>query len=205
MDPSVKHVTENKSIIYVLRLQCQKYYVGKTDKSVEERFIEHMTGSGSKWTEKYEPLEILESHPSNDDYDEDKCTLEMMGRYGIDNVRGGSFVTLELSKEQMEVISKMIKSAEGRCFRCGSDRHFIKDCPHFQNKVLNMTENKQTAPRYQNEVPNERKVFHLNNMPSRFSRISREDNIRCHQCGRLGHIRPECYAKTDIYGNPLFS
>ncbi len=38
--------------IYVLELQGKKYYVGKTNHTFQ-RFNQHKTGSGAKWTQKH--------------------------------------------------------------------------------------------------------------------------------------------------------
>ena len=83
--------------IYVLQLEKGKYYVGKT-KNPYFRFENHFYSSGSEWVILYKPIRILELIADCDDYDEDKYTLIYMDKYGIDNVRGGSFTTIELDK-----------------------------------------------------------------------------------------------------------
>jgi hypothetical protein len=47
---------------------------------------------------KYKPIELIELLPNCDDYDEDKHTIKYMDKYGIDTVRGGSFVLIQLDK-----------------------------------------------------------------------------------------------------------
>ena len=42
------------------------------------------------------------------DYDEDKYTLKYMNKYGINNVRGGSFCELYLSEENQKNIKKIL-------------------------------------------------------------------------------------------------
>ena len=63
-------------------------------------------------------------------FEEDMKTLEMMKKYGIDNVRGGSFSNIQLSNCEMSIINKMINTAEDKCFICGSNTHFESVCPH---------------------------------------------------------------------------
>ena len=45
--------------IYILKLNNSKYYVGKTNRSVNERYQEHLEGIGSLWTKIYKPLSVV--------------------------------------------------------------------------------------------------------------------------------------------------
>ena len=63
--------------IYVLQLDQGKYYVGKTTNHVF-RLEKHFSSSGSAWTKKYKPINVLELIPDCDHYDEDKHTLKYM-------------------------------------------------------------------------------------------------------------------------------
>lgn len=76
---------------------------------------------------KYAQLKIVETISDCDGYDEDKYVLKYMERYGMENVRGGSFSQIKLTDEQKRCIKRMIKGAEDRCFRCRKMGHFIKD------------------------------------------------------------------------------
>jgi hypothetical protein len=51
-----------------------------------------------------------------------------MAKYGIDKVRGGSYVTKDLSDEEYNLLTKEIWAATNACIRCGRNNHFIKDC-----------------------------------------------------------------------------
>ena len=70
--------------IYVLELENNKYYIGKTD-NPQFRLESHFNSNGAAWTKKYKPINIIELIPNCDDYDEDKYTLKYMEKYGIDN------------------------------------------------------------------------------------------------------------------------
>jgi hypothetical protein len=114
-------------MIYVLQLQNGKYYIGKSN-NVRKRIQEHKVGDGAEWTKIHKVLNIVEYIDSSDNYDEDKYTLKYMKKYGIDNVRGGSFCSLVLNNSEIETITKMNNSSENRCFECGKTGHYAKDC-----------------------------------------------------------------------------
>lgn len=114
--------------IYVLELTGGKFYVGKTN-NPNMRVANHFEMSGSAWTRKYKPERIFELIPNCDNFDEDKYTLKYMGKYGINNVRGGSFCEIILSEEQISIITIMISSSTDKCFVCGQPGHFANSCP----------------------------------------------------------------------------
>src|SRR5271169_6557593 len=99
------------STIYVLRLKGGKYYIGKTDKDVEVRFQEHVRGNGSAWTRQFQPINIIEHRKMVSVLDEDTVTKEYMLNYGIENVRGGSYVQLQLDGYQMDALLSEFRMA----------------------------------------------------------------------------------------------
>lgn len=68
--------------IYILKLKNNKYYVGKSQ-DPERRFIEHLSGSGSAWTQLHHPIEIIEIIQNVDDFEEDKQVKKLMSLHGI--------------------------------------------------------------------------------------------------------------------------
>ena len=92
--------------IYILRLDGDKYYIGGSnfpDYSIEN----HFNGKGVHWTMKYEPLNVVEIVQGRKNEDIDKYTLEYMNRYGINNVRGGTFSNVILTNYQMNIINQL--------------------------------------------------------------------------------------------------
>ena len=113
--------------IYILRLEGGRYYIGKTD-NLERRKQQHINGTASAWTKKYKPIGVEKIIPNVSSFDEDKYTKEYMNTYGIDKVRGGSYVQMELSEAQKDSIKLEIRGATDKCTRCGREGHFVKDC-----------------------------------------------------------------------------
>jgi len=113
--------------IYAIQCENNKWYIGKSS-NCSRRFNEHMSGNGSFWTKKYKPINIIVLKESTGMFDEDNTVLEYMINYGIDNVRGGSFTTMELSDSQREQLTKQIATATNACFYCQSKKHFASEC-----------------------------------------------------------------------------
>jgi hypothetical protein len=120
--------------IYVLKCANDKYYVGKST-NLTIRLEDHFDGSGSTWTTIYKPISVIATYPNSDSYDEDKYTIMYMEKFGIANVRGGTFSRVTLESMEMTIISKMIKGANNKCFNCGSNSHFVKDCTKTTTKL----------------------------------------------------------------------
>ncbi len=113
--------------IYVLQLEKSKWYVGKTT-NPEFRLESHFNSNGSAWTSKFKPIKLHQLIPDCDDYDEDKYTMMYMDKYGINNVRGGTYVQIKLEDSVIKNLIKISRGTNDKCFLCGRVGHFVSDC-----------------------------------------------------------------------------
>jgi predicted GIY-YIG superfamily endonuclease len=113
--------------IYVLRLAGGNWYVGKTD-NFQKRMEEHVRGGGSAWTSIHKVLKVDKVVENASHFDEDRYVKEYMSKYGIDKVRGGSYVTEKLDSVAQTVLKREIHGATDCCTRCGRRNHFVSAC-----------------------------------------------------------------------------
>lgn len=133
---NIRGEKDQLSYVYILELEQEKYYVGKSASPLA-RTGEHLATTlyddkmfgGSGWTRMYLPIRIIEIIKSYDEFDEDIYTLKYMQKYGIDNVRGGSFCELNLPRENVVTLEKMLAGAGDKCYYCGMVGHFVNSCP----------------------------------------------------------------------------
>ena len=180
--------------IYILSLQGGNYYVGKST-NVYSRYQEHLDGNGCAWTKRFKPISLVKTLENVSPFEEDKITKEYMAKYGIDKVRGGSYIQTDLDAVQREALSREIRMAKDLCNRCGRDGHFVKDCYARTNMAGDAIG--AVAPNtYTNKLPRIQLVTKA---------VARESNNACYRCGRQGHYSPDCYASTHAMGYDLDS
>jgi len=140
--------------VYVLRCEGGKRYVGKAA-DIQKRFQEHKNGSGSAWTNKYKPLIIEQIYNSVSPFEEDKITKETMAKYGINNVRGGTYCSIKLSNIQRRSLEKEIRGAQDCCLICGDNTHFAKECNNRQDGDGSIGEDEEHDDEDDNDDDNE--------------------------------------------------
>ena len=200
--------------IYVLKLEGNKYYVGKTTNPAY-RLDDHFSEGGSVWTQKYKPISIHELRPDRPDTDEQIVTQEYMKKYGIDNVRGGPWCKISLTQPEKDMILQINKGNSDECYKCGSVGHFASQCSKkttYKPKIntcdrcgrTNHTADRCYATTDINGYDIETEEEYSDEEYSGEEYSSEEDDVVCYRCGRPGHTKPNCYASTHVRGFQLY-
>jgi predicted GIY-YIG superfamily endonuclease len=182
-----------KQKIYVIACKDNKYYVGQTSRDVDTRVLEHFARRGSAWTYCHPPMSIIETFDADDKMSEDIYTKKYMKKYGIDNVRGGSYCRVTLPKFQLQALHQEFHTIDNTCFDCGSSDHYVKDCPnrvcyhckepgHYANVCPLKTPTTDPIP-----ASEEVKCTWLESLVNFFL-----NDGKCAACGRFGHMAERC-------------
>jgi hypothetical protein len=201
--------------IYVLELEQNKLYVGKTQKPLSRigdhliaSIHEDITGcSGAAWTTMYKPKRIFRVIASYDEFDEDLYTLRYMKEKGIDNVRGGSFCELNLTNDNVSTISKMISGSGDKCYFCGESDHYINNCPQRKVRRNNVRRKRQTFTDRKN-IPKSRilKYYGATELIKNSS-VEIEDkpnNLNKDDCNNIEYFCSYCGKQLDSKQNLLY-
>jgi predicted GIY-YIG superfamily endonuclease len=213
--------------IYTLQLEQGKYYIGKTN-NPKFRLENHFNSNGSEWTKIYKPIKLLELIPNCDDYDENKFTEKYMDKYGINNVRGGSFVSIKLNKATKDILTQKSYGTNDKCFVCGKGGHFAKECEEDDCWETDSDEEYQEVwcceycdkefieekkceyhEKYCNSKNKKQKMYESDGNEDEDDNDEEdyeedddddENNNCCFRCGREGHYASTCYASKHIKG-----
>lgn len=172
------------SYIYILQLQHGCFYVGKSDNPYK-RLTQHKNGRGSAWTRLHKPIRMVKKRKMTSTLQEDQITEEWMKKKGIDKVRGGMYCQIELPDHVKETLATKLLHAKNACLRCGSSKHFVKQC------TVEEWECDQCS------------------FTGTYKQLTKHDCRRkrrsCARCGRDSHSESSCYAKTTVDGDSLDS
>jgi len=181
--------------IYILELEQNKYYIGKTT-NIAFRLKDHFESNGAAWTKKYKPIRLESIIADCDDFDEDKFTLKYMEKYGINNVRGGSFCEIKLSDANITTLNQIMNSVTDKCYICGDKEHFANECKK-ENDKCNCISSYYFPHRVKKCAIN--KAFETIDLF--YDEHKDIEKLKlCKRCGRNNHIQEKCFAKTHLKG-----
>lgn len=100
--------------VYILQLEHGKYFVGGSKDPVKA-MEEHREGLGGLWTQVHKPVRIIEQHPFQTEADVDNYTKLTMRKYGMENVRGGSWSDVRLTDASRHHLHKEFHDHSGEC------------------------------------------------------------------------------------------
>jgi hypothetical protein len=203
----------SKTKVYVLKLENDKYYVGRSN-NVDNRICQHFANNGPLFTKINKPISIEKIYDNCDDYDEDKYTKMYMNIYGIDNVRGGSYIFLQFPQEVRKMLEKEFKTANNQCFRCGRNSHYINNCYAKTDINGNLLNDVSKIVPTMYRISSNEMLIYKSKRPcvgcgSTSHKIDTCDQYInksvCYRCGREDHWKMTCIAEKDKNGYELES
>ena len=103
------------TILYVLKLRDNCYYVGTTQNLITNRVKMHLSGLATKWTRIHKPVALVKQincmNSINPRIQEDMHVKQLMLEHGIDNVRGGSCTKCQLGPVEMKALRRELWNA----------------------------------------------------------------------------------------------
>uniref|UniRef100_A0A6C0H8M4 GIY-YIG domain-containing protein n=1 Tax=viral metagenome TaxID=1070528 RepID=A0A6C0H8M4_9ZZZZ len=179
--------------IYILQLENNKYYIGKTLNP--EFILDTLSKDDSKdseWIQMNKPIRLHELIPKCEDYDEDLYTKIYMNKYGIDNVRGGQYKQIILNDATIKHLKHITNNNNKLYSDSCSSYNFTQNKIHKTNFACNRC--------YKRRHTDRNFIYNNNNIIDEQIDTNKQNNnkIICIRCNRKGHTEINCYAKTNI-------
>ena len=110
---------DNKTNIIVFNLESNKYYLDESN-NINKLFEKNIN-----WINKYNPISIITIIENINIKDIDKYVRSYMHKFGINNVRGGTYKDEIINVDD---IKELIWSENNCCLRCGFNSHIEINC-----------------------------------------------------------------------------
>ena len=123
-------------IVYVLRLQDNRFYVGKSN-NAKKSYQDHINGTACEWTKRYPPIIMEKIIPNAPDEMVEILLKEYVLKYGAHNVQGEASMNPFLlpsyplvNIKTLSYVQNIMKKQEGMigCYKCGRMGHKGWDC-----------------------------------------------------------------------------
>ena len=122
-----------------------------------------------------------------------------MDKYGIDNVRGGTYTSVKLDKETKNQLEKMSNNTNNKCFKCTKYGHFAKDCKkQYYNSNNESKENIIWCCEYCDKEFEDEKKCEYHEIYCKKKNNSNSGNL-CFKCGKYGHFANNCWSNKSAY------
>jgi len=215
-------------MFYVVELKDGYYYYSKYP-------LESLKSSQmNNWTKLHPPVKTIKSMCVDEEtFDDDSFVLNLMEKYGVDKVRGGSFISIELSDYQKRIIDKRLnkvvqpKVVEEERYNNSNlllsyqesnneDDDFHK--VNYSSRKINSSYNR-IGKDYSMNIDNPKSYIcsycemsfdladawrkHEEHCKDSYYTKPRGKGTHCTKCGRDTHIAQFCRASTNILGHPI--
>lgn len=107
---------EEQNELSVLRLNENKFYIDYT-----RDIIRILNGrKKTSWTERYQPIEIIETLPVHTENDIDNYVRLYMKHYGTNSTRGGIYKNIKISRNERNDIQNRLMNSSDNIYEIGN-------------------------------------------------------------------------------------
>jgi len=153
--------TKHKHVVYVLKLEQNKYYVGFTN-CFDARILQHILSGGALFTIIYKIIDVIEIYFDADLKLENEITKKYINMYGSKNVRGGNYCRITIDDfndnskkfEQLEIV-KEIRNSRRNSIKYYNPLRLLK---YTKDKPKRQTKNISNFIKEINEMDNLHKI-----------------------------------------------